>query len=218
MKNFEFNYPEGLVPKSLLFITKEYTQHIPVVLEHLQKNKGKQITLKTKRLTHRGEYKTNINTVVFNRVDDQGYLHFDKIIEVEGDDNASEPLVLRFDNLLGAFPVLDVKIKPVEENKKMHNYNTFFQKAKKELQDIATSKSTVTLSFLEKSKIYYRTGTIERLNKSNIVFVQTSAISYSREDSSMYINYDTITEYLVLPFMTPDAVLIGIKVQEMVTA
>ena len=215
MKKFTFDYPTGLLPASLLFTTKEYTQHIPLVLEHLQKNKGKQITLTTKRLTHRGEYRTYFNTVVFNRVDDQGHLHFDKIIVVEGDDNAAEPLVLRLDNLLGDLPVLDVKIRTVEENKKMHNYNVFLQKVRKELQEIFSQKLRVTLSFLEEGKIYYRTGEIEKLNRSNIVFIQESATSYSREDSSSYINYDTVTEYLVLPYMTPDAVLIGIKVHEL---
>ncbi len=215
MKNLKFDYPEGLIPRSLLFMTKEYTQHIPLVLEHLQKNRGKQITLTTKRLTHHGEYKTYSNTVVFNRVDDQDYLHFDKIIVVEGDDNASEPLVLRFDNLLGALPVLDIKIKTVEENKKMHKYNLFMQKAKKTLQEVYTDKLKVTLSFLEEEKIYYRTGRIEKLNKSNIVFVQEIATSYNRENSGIFINHDTITEYHVLPYMTPNAVLIGINVHEL---
>ncbi len=214
MKNFKFDYPAGLVPESLLFVTKEYTQHIPLVLEHLKKNRGKQMTLTTKRLTHRGEYKTHSNKVIFNRADDQGYLHFDKIIEIEGDDNASEPLVLRFDNLLGELPVLDIKIRTVEENKKMHNYNVFLHKVRKDLQEIFSQKLRVTLSFLEEGKIYYRTGKIEKLNKSNIVFVQELAISYNRENSQC-INYDTITEFLVLPYMTPNSVLIGVKVSEL---
>jgi uncharacterized alpha-E superfamily protein len=72
----------------------------------------------------------------------------------------------------------------------------------------------VTLSFLEEQKIYYRTGKIEKLNRSNIVFVQESAISYSRENNQ-YINYDTVTEFLVLPYMTPNSVLIGVRVSEL---
>lgn len=214
MKNLSFQYPEGLTPKNLLFMTKEYEKHIPLVLEHLQKNKSREISLLTKRLTHNGQHKVISTRIIFKSIDDQGYLHFDKIIPIPGEDNALEPMILRFDNLLGALPLLDVKIKTVEENKKMNNYNKFLQKAKKELQEVFSEKQTVTLSFLEEQKIYYRTGKIEKLNRSNIVFVQESAISYSRENNQ-YINYDTVTEFLVLPYMTPNSVLIGVRVSEL---